>query len=75
MARIRDIAERAGVSSTTVSHVLNGSRPVHPNTVARVRQAIDDLQYTPNMLARSLRRRHGLPVSHRTHSGVRPRWQ
>ncbi len=57
MARIRDIAERAGVSSTTVSHVLNGSRPVHPKTVARVRQAIEDLQYTPNMLARSLRRR------------------
>src|SRR5450759_3082726 len=57
MARIRDIAERAGVSSTTVSHVLNGSRPVHPDTVARFRQAIEDLQYTPNMLARSLRRR------------------
>jgi LacI family transcriptional regulator len=57
MARIRDIAERAGVSSTTVSHVLNGSRPVHPDTVARVRQAVEELHYTPNMLARSLRRR------------------
>jgi LacI family transcriptional regulator len=67
LARIRDIAKRAGVSTTTVSHVLNHSRPVHPDTEARVRQAISDLQYTPNMLARSLRRRQtntiGLLVS------------
>ena len=67
VARIKDIAERAGVSPTTVSHVLNNSRPVHPKTVARVRKAIEELQYTPNMLARSLRRQQtntiGLLVS------------
>ncbi|RPJ51683.1 MAG: LacI family transcriptional regulator, partial [Chloroflexi bacterium] len=57
MASIKDIANRAGVSTTTVSHVLNKSRPVHPDTVTRVMQAINDLHYQPNMLARSLRRR------------------
>jgi len=67
MTRIRDIAERAGVSVTTVSHVLNKSRPVHPDTAARVLKAVEDLHYKPNMLARSLRRRQtntiGLLVS------------
>jgi LacI family transcriptional regulator len=67
LTRIRDIAEKAGVSATTVSHVLNKSRHVHPDTVARVLQAVEDLHYKPNMLARSLRRRQtntiGLLVS------------
>lgn len=67
MTRIRDIAERAGVSVTTVSHVLNKSRPVHPDTAARVLKAVEELHYKPNMLARSLRRRQtntiGLLVS------------
>ena len=57
MSGIRDIAERAGVSTTTVSHVLNKSRYVHPEKVNRVMQAVQDLKYKPNMLARSLRRR------------------
>jgi len=54
---IRDIAERAGVSKTTVSHVLNGTRHVRPETAARVQEVVDDLGYKPNMLARSLRRK------------------
>ncbi len=57
MASIKDIAIRAGVSTTTVSHVINKSRYVHPDTEARVLQAIEELNYKPNMLARSLR--HG----------------
>lgn len=57
MVSIKDIATRAGVSTTTVSHVLNKSRYVHPETEARVQEAIRDLHYKPNMLARSLRRR------------------
>ena len=56
MIRIKDIAERSGVSVTTVSHVLNKSRYVRPDTEARVLQAVQDLDYRPNMLARSLRR-------------------
>lgn len=57
LSSIKDIAARAGVSTTTVSHVLNKSRYVHPDTVDRVMQAVQDLKYKPNMLARSLRRR------------------
>lgn len=51
----KDVAERAGVSTATVSYVINnGPRPVAPETRARVQQAIDDLGYYPNALARSL---------------------
>ena len=52
---IRDVAERAGVSTSTVSHVVNETRYVSPAVQARVRQAMDDLGYRPNALARSLR--------------------
>jgi len=59
MARltIRDVAEHSGVSITTVSHVLNdvpGTR-VSSKTRERVLQVVDELRYTPNQLARSLR--------------------
>ena len=67
MVSLKDIAERAQVSTTTVSHVLNGTRHVHPDTVERVLKAVKELNYKPNMLARSLRRRQtrtiGLLVS------------
>jgi LacI family transcriptional regulator len=56
MVTMRDVASRAGVSKATVSHVLNGTRFVEPGTAARVRQAISDMGYRPNLLARSLRR-------------------
>lgn len=56
MSSIKDIATLAGVSTTTVSHVLNKSRFVHPDTVAKVMSAVAELRYKPNMLARSLRR-------------------
>ncbi|MEX1336285.1 MAG: LacI family DNA-binding transcriptional regulator, partial [Candidatus Limnocylindrales bacterium] len=56
MTTIRDVAERAGVSITTVSHVVNGTRKVEPATAARVETAIDELGYRPNALARSMRR-------------------
>jgi len=53
---MREVAEQAGVSVTTVSHVINNSRPVNPETKARVEQAMQVLGYQPNVLARSLRR-------------------
>jgi LacI family transcriptional regulator len=56
MTTIRDVAERAGVSTTTVSHVLNETRRVDESTAARVRAAIAELGYRPNALARSMRR-------------------
>ncbi|MBC7099315.1 LacI family DNA-binding transcriptional regulator [Candidatus Bipolaricaulota bacterium] len=41
----------------TVSHVINGTRPVSPETAAKVWQAIRELDYHPNAVARSLRTR------------------
>jgi LacI family transcriptional regulator len=49
-----DVAKRAGVSISTVSHVLNKTRTVVPETVRAVEEAIAELGFTPNILARSL---------------------
>lgn len=54
MATMADVARSAGVSVATVSHVLNGTRPVLPHTRQAVLDAVDELGYTPNTLARSL---------------------
>ena len=51
-----DVARAAGVSATTVSHVINGTRPVAEETRERVLQAIDALKYHHNHVARSLAR-------------------
>jgi LacI family transcriptional regulator len=56
MPTIRDVAERASVSIATVSRVLNDSGYVSPELDARVRQAIAELGYQRNVLARNLRR-------------------
>ncbi|MFC9928165.1 LacI family DNA-binding transcriptional regulator [Streptomyces sp. NPDC127190] len=54
MPTMADVARSAGVSVATVSHVLNGTRPVLPHTRQAVLDAVDALGYTPNTLARSL---------------------
>ncbi|QDI71716.1 LacI family transcriptional regulator [Streptomyces calvus] len=54
MATMTDVARRAGVSVATVSHVLNDTRPVLPHTRQAVLDAVEELGYTPNALARSL---------------------
>ena len=51
---ISDVARRAGVSSMTVSRVINGSARVSPETRRRVEDAISDLGYVPSRLARGL---------------------
>lgn len=51
---IRDVAQRAGVSVATVSRVLNSSKPVSEETRQRVMQAIDDLNFSRNLVARQL---------------------
>lgn len=56
MVTISQVAKRAGVSSTTVSHVINETRFVSSAVRERVQQAMDELGYQPNALARSLRR-------------------
>jgi LacI family transcriptional regulator len=55
-ARIRDVAQRAGVSVATVSRTLNGDARVDGEMRARVIAASQDLKYRPNRLARNLRR-------------------
>jgi LacI family transcriptional regulator len=52
---MRQVAERAGVSAKTVSRVVNHDRYVSADVRHRVEQAIADLQYTPNLLARTFR--------------------
>jgi LacI family transcriptional regulator len=52
---MRDVAERAGVSVTSVSHVINETRPVSYELRERVLAAMEELGYQPNRLARSLR--------------------
>lgn len=55
MANIRDVAELAGVSITTVSHVINETRYVSEELTKRVYDAMEEINYHPNTLARSLR--------------------
>jgi LacI family transcriptional regulator len=55
MSTIREVALEAGVSYTTVSHVINKTRYVAPDTREKVLTAMRVLGYQPNALARSLR--------------------
>lgn len=55
MPTIRDVAERAGVATMTVSRVINNSGYVSDTTRTKVEAAIADLGYVPNMLGPSLR--------------------
>ncbi len=56
MATIADVARRAGVATSTVSHVLNRTRVVSPETTRAVEEAVAAVGYTPNILARALAR-------------------
>ena len=55
MTNIKDVAEAAGVSTATVSRVLSDKPHVRPELRQRVLAAMDDLDYKPNRVARSLR--------------------
>jgi LacI family transcriptional regulator len=52
---MRDIAKLAGVSSATVSRVINGSSLVRPETVERVRKVIEEVKFFPNNSATTLK--------------------
>jgi DNA-binding LacI/PurR family transcriptional regulator len=54
-ATVRDVAALAGVSPKTVSNVITGTVAVRPETRARVEAALAELDYVPNLSARSLR--------------------
>ena len=51
---IKEIAKRANVSTATVSRTLNNTAHVEPATARKVRQAIKELHYRPNITARAL---------------------
>ncbi len=55
MSTISDVAKRAGVSTLTVSRVINNSSYISQETRERVERVIEELGYVPNALARSLR--------------------
>jgi LacI family transcriptional regulator len=52
---MKDVAEAAGVSTTTVSHVLNGTRFVSPEVTAKVKSVVKKLNFKANPVARHLR--------------------
>lgn len=58
MATIKDVAKLAGVSPSTVSRVIAGSNRISLETKNRVRKAMEQLNYVPNAIARSLARSH-----------------
>ncbi|WP_263367833.1 LacI family DNA-binding transcriptional regulator [Edaphobacter bradus] len=63
---LKELAAHLGLSQTTVSRVVNqspGSRRISPETQQRVLAAADELNYTPNALARGLRNKHSQTVS------------
>lgn len=62
MATILDIAKRAGVSVATVSRTFSHAEKVRPKTREKVNQAIAELEYSPNALARGLRQKRSRTV-------------
>jgi LacI family transcriptional regulator len=52
---IVDIAKRLGVSAATVSNALTGERYVKKETIERVKKMVEEMDYSPNMIARALR--------------------
>lgn len=54
MASLKDVARRAGVSVSTVSHVINGYDDISEATREKVLRAIRELNYHPNSIARNL---------------------
>lgn len=56
MVGIKEIAKKAGVSISTVSYALNGSPKVTEATRARIQAIAEELDYVPNMAARTLKR-------------------
>ena len=55
MATIKDVAQRAGVSIATVSNYLNKTKPVSRQASSQIAKAIEELHYTQNLAAKSLK--------------------
>jgi LacI family transcriptional regulator len=61
-ASMREVADRAGVAMSSVSRVLAGHPDVSPAMTEKVARAVEELDYRPDILAQSLRRRETLSV-------------
>jgi DNA-binding LacI/PurR family transcriptional regulator len=61
---IRDVARRAGVSTATVSYVLNDSRTVRAETRQRVLKAAEELGYHPSVIAQGLQARESRMIGY-----------
>ncbi|WP_313646362.1 LacI family DNA-binding transcriptional regulator, partial [Pseudomonas sp.] len=72
MATIKDVAALAGISYTTVSHVLNKTRPVSEQVRLKVEAAILELDYVPSAVARSLKARSTATIGLLVPSSVNP---
>ena len=55
MASRKDVANLAGVSPSSISYYINGNGYVSAKSVEKIQKAIDELGYTPNQIARSLK--------------------
>lgn len=75
MVRLRDVAERAGVSVSTVSNVVNGrTQTVNADILRRVQDAITELGYQPNRAARFLKTGHTPLIGLLVPSVATPTW-
>ncbi|MDU9389447.1 LacI family DNA-binding transcriptional regulator [Pseudomonas sp. zfem002] len=72
MATIKDVAALAGISYTTVSHVLNKTRPVSEPVRLKVEAAIAELDYVPSAVARSLKARSTATIGLLVPNSVNP---
>lgn len=72
MATIKDVAALAGISYTTVSHVLNKTRPVSEQVRLKVEAAIAELDYVPSAVARSLKARSTATIGLLVPNSVNP---
>jgi LacI family transcriptional regulator len=62
MVTIKDVAKHANVSIATVSHVINDTRFVADETKNKVLSSMEELNYKPNAVARSLRKKESLII-------------
>ncbi|MBQ3705759.1 MAG: LacI family DNA-binding transcriptional regulator [Clostridia bacterium] len=62
MPTLKDVAEASGFSTATVSHVLNGTKKLSPETTEKVLEMVRKMGYQPNNLAKALRRGQTMQV-------------
>jgi len=74
LATIKDVARLAGVSTATVSYVINNSAPVSEETRKRVLAAVAELGYRPSALAQGLRAQESRTIGYSWHQIPPDRW-